>query len=128
MRLESCPHELTEEESDAGFRLMRLEDRKSLLCAILRTEYVVTEVVAHQLSESDLVVRIEDSIDGLPQYARLRWGRQAVVGRVLVQFLDWHLCERVFFSDPGEAIQGFLFDREPQGVGHIIPEPFKTFP
>jgi hypothetical protein len=74
-----------------------------------------------------LIVRAEDTEDGTPQYVRLRWGRKRFGNLRVDEFPDWHLCERTTFSDPGEAIQGFLFDPEPEGLCRVIPEPFNTF-
>lgn len=125
MRLENYPNELTEEDADAGFLLHKLECRRSLLTALTGIPY--QEVVAYQLSKSDLIIRIQDSEDGRPRYARHRWGRVVFVGLKPDDAPGWHICEQVFFSDPGEAIQGFLFESEPEGRRKIIPEHFKVF-
>ncbi|MEI9896750.1 MAG: hypothetical protein WDN28_23540 [Chthoniobacter sp.] len=103
---------------------MKVENRHSISFAFGIEHQTV---VAYLLSDSDLIIRAADADDGAPRYMRHRWGREQFASFPPDKFPDWHLGERVSFSDLGAAIQGFLFDKKAEGLSRVIPERFRPF-
>lgn len=126
MRPDTYPKHPTEEESDAGFRVTRIESRNSLHAALMGLQYA--EVVAYPLSDSDLIIRVKNADDGSPQYMLYRWGFLKVEDTGAFEKTPrWHVVDSRTCSEPGRAIQCFQFELEDKDWRTVTPHPFQTF-
>ena len=124
MKLGNYPNELTEEDSDAGFRVLGIECPGTLFHAL---GISFQDVVAYPLSDSDVIMRLEDASDGSPRYMLLRWGRSQLFNREPDEWCEWHIADSACFADPRAAIQGFQFDEpKPKLMVRILRERFKV--